>query len=879
MVNDAEQQRLEEDRNRVALWRRWGPYVAARQWGTVREDYSEDGNAWDFFPHEHARSRAYRWGEDGLAGISDHWQHLCFALALWNTNDPILKERLYGLTNAEGNHGEDAKEYWWALDSTPTHSFMRWLYKYPQREFPYAALVDGNRGRSRELDELELVDTGVFEESRYFDVEITYAKGAPDDICILIEASNRGPESAPLHILPTLWFRNTWSWGRDNRHPQLRAVAHNVIETTHGSLGTRWLVCDGEPRLVFCENETNARRLWDQHNTTPFPKDGINDHVVDGAETVNPAQFGTKGAAWYQFDVPAGETVQVRLRLTNVRPTGESVGADFDDVIAARRAEADEFFEELTPDLPPGSPLHDVQRRAIAGLLWAKKHFRYDVREWLEGDPTMPPPPPARKNGRNHEWTHLYNADIISMPDEWEYPWYAAWDLAFHMLPMAIVDPDFAKQQLLLFCREWYMHPNGQLPAYEWAFNDVNPPVHAWAAWRVYKIDGARTGKKDTEFLERIFHKLLINFAWWVNRKDSEGLNVFEGGFLGLDNIGLFDRSAPLPDGGRLAQSDATSWMAMYCLNMLAIALELAQHNCAYEDVATKFFEHFLYIAHAANNLGGEGLSLWNDDDGFFYDVLRIGDQSTPLKVRSFVGLIPLFAVETIEPRVFEVLPDFADRVKWFQKNRPDLCANIFTMNRPGVGERRLMSLVGPDRLRRILARMLDEREFLSANGLRSLSKVHETHPVSLMLGGHDYSVGYQPGESTTGMFGGNSNWRGPVWFPVNYLMIESLQRFHHYLGPEFTVEMPTGSGEFADLSGVAAELSRRLIALFLMGEGGRPSNGGHTLFDHDPHWRDHVTFFEYFHGDSGKGLGAAHQTGWTALVAKLIRQSGSTLE
>ena len=728
MSNDAEQGRLDEDRNRVALWRRWGPYLSARQWGTVREDYSPGGTAWDSFPHEHARSRAYRWGEDGLGGISDHWQHLCFSVALWNTNDAILKERLFGLTNSEGNHGEDAKEYWWALDSTPTHSYMRWLYKYPQRAFPYADLVEGNRHRGREEDEYELVDTGVFEESRYFDVEITYAKSAPDDICILIEAHNRGPEAAPLHLLPTVWFRNTWSWGRDNRRAQLRAVAHNVIETTHGSLGSRWLVCDDHPQLLFCENETNTQRLWGIQNATPFPKDGINDHVISGAESVNPAQFGTKGSAWYRFDVAAGASVSVRVRLTNVRPEGEGVGTDFDDVLRSRREEADEFFDDLA-DVPAESPLRDVQRRAIGGLLWAKKHFRYDVREWLEGDPAMPPPPPGRENGRNREWVHLYNADIISMPDEWEYPWYAAWDLAFHMLPMAIVDPDFAKEQLLLFCREWYMHPNGQLPAYEWAFNDVNPPVHAWAAWRVYKIDGARTGRKDTDFLERIFHKLLINFSWWVNRKDAAGLNVFEGGFLGLDNIGLFDRSAPLPDGGRLAQSDATSWMAMYCLNMLAIALELAQINKSYEDVATKFFEHFLYIAHAANNLGGEGLSLWNEDDGFFYDVLDIGQQHIPLKVRSFVGLIPLFAVETIEPRVFDMLPDFAERMRWFQKNRPDLCANIFTMNRPGVGERRLMSLVGPDRLRRILARMLDEDEFLSPNGLRSLSKIHEATP------------------------------------------------------------------------------------------------------------------------------------------------------
>jgi hypothetical protein len=875
----AERKRLEEARDGVP-WRWWGPYLSARQWGTVREDYSADGNAWASFPHDQARSRTYRWGEDGLGGICDRWQHTCLAVALWNGRDPILKERLFGLTNAEGNHGEDVKEYWWALDSTPTHSYMHWLYKYPQAEFPYRRLVEENASRTRLDHEFELIDTGAFDGHRYFDVALTYAKASPDDICLRVDCTNRGPDPAPLHVLPTIWFRNTWAWGRDDRRPGLAAgngpdeAGTGVVVVDHGASGRLWLQAEGGPELLFCDNETNRERLWGAASASPYPKDGINDHVVFGAATVNPARTGTKAAAWYRLVVPPGATTSLRLRLSAAAPAPGDLGPGFDDIVAGRRAEADEFYADLTPNVSEES--RRVARLAAAGLLWAKKHYRYDVREWLEGDPTGPAPDPSRARGRNAAWHHLYNADIISMPDEWEYPWYAAWDLAFHMIPMATLDPDFAKEQLILFCREWFMHPNGQLPAYEWAFGDVNPPVHAWAAWRVYKIDARRTGHNDYEFLERIFHKLLINFSWWVNRKDADGSNVFEGGFLGLDNIGVFDRSAPLPGGARLEQSDATSWMAMFCLNMLAIALELAHHDPVYEDTATKFFEHFLAIAHAINNIGDESIALWDDDDGFFYDVLSVDGRQSPIRVRSVVGLIPLFAVETMDPATLERLPDFSARMRWFMKNRPDLCDNIFQLDAPGRGERRLLSLVGPDRLRRLLTRMLDEEEFLSPHGIRSLSKWHAAHPASVDLEGQTHSVDYEPAESATWLFGGNSNWRGPVWFPINYLLVESLQKFHHYLGDDFTVELPTGSGRQHTLWEVGTELSRRLIDIFLPdAEGRRPVNGGNDVFDTDPAWRDHIAFHEYFHGDTGAGLGASHQTGWTALVTKLIRQSG----
>jgi hypothetical protein len=876
-IDTAEHRRLSEARAGTARWRRWGPYVSSRQWGTVREDYSADGDAWASFPFDQARSRAYRWGEDGLAGICDRWQHLCFAIALWNGRDPFLKERLFGLTNGEGNHGEDVKERWWPLDSTPTHSYMRCRYRYPQAEFPYAELREMNRRRDRTQPEYELIDTGVFDDDRFFDVDVTYAKATPDDICIRIDCHNRGPDPAPLHVLPTLWLRNTWAWGRDNRKGQLGAVSERDVLAEHAELGRFWLSADGSPTLLFCDNESNTQRLWGQPGGPPCPKDGINDHVVGGAPTVDPERRGTKAAAWYRLDVPAGETRTIRLRLADRAPSATTFGAAFDDVMSQRAAEADEFFDRVLVD-PAGcsDDVKQVHRLAIAGLMWAKKHYRYDVREWLTGDPGQPPPPPGRGAIRNGAWRHLNNADIISMPDEWEYPWYASWDLAFHTIPLASVDPDFAKDQLILLCREWYMHPNGQLPAYEWSFDDANPPVHAWAAHRVFEIDAQGSGTPDFEFLERVFHKLLINFGWWVNRKDLHGDNVFEGGFLGLDNIGLFDRSAPLPAGVRLEQSDATSWMAMFCLDMLGIALELAHHDRAYEDVATKFFEHFLGIAHAMDDIGPDGLSLWDENDGFFYDVLSVNGRSVPLKVRSFVGLIPLFAVATVDPDVLMNLPDFSARVMWYVKHRPDLCEHVFEMTEPGMGERRLLSVLLPAQLRRVLQVALDEAEFLSPHGVRSLSRRHAAHPATIDLGGMTYRVDYEPAESTTALFGGNSNWRGPVWMPVNYLLVEALRRFHHYLGDSFTVELPTGSGHQATLAEVADDLSHRLVALFGRGpDGRRPVNGGDDRLDFGPQWRDVVTFNEYFHGDTGAGLGASHQTGWTALVAELIRHSG----
>jgi hypothetical protein len=871
----AEEVRLAEARAGRAAWKRWGPYVAARQWGTVREDYSADGDAWRYFPHDHARSRAYRWGEDGLAGVCDRWQHLCLVLALWNGRDPILKERLFGLDNHDGNHGEDVKECWWPLDSTPTHSWMRWRYRYPQREFPYALLAEENRRRGRGQPEFELVDTGVFDGDRFFDVDVAYAKAGPDDLCIRIDCTNHGPEPAPLHVLPTLCLRNTWAWGRDDRRGSLRAVDERTVAVVHGALGRFWLLADRPDDLLFTDNETNAARLWGVPNRSRWVKDGIGDHVVHGNPTVNPAREGTKAAAWYRLVVPPGATVALRLRLADRSPGGDELGSGFDEVMARRAAEADELFASLAPpDCPP--EVGRVQRRALSSLLWGKQYYRYHVAQWVEGDPGHPPPPPARAGGRNLEWLHLANTDIVSMPDDWEYPWYAAWDLAFHAVTFALVDPDFAKEQLVLLCREWYMHPNGQLPAYEWDFGDVNPPVHAWAAWRVFTIDRERTGTPDHAFLERVFHKLLLNFTWWVNRKDAAGRNVFQGGFLGLDNIGPFDRSKPLPDGSRLEQADATSWMAMFCLNMLAIALELAHHNPSYEDIATKFFEHFLFIGHAINTLGPGRTSLWDDEDGFFYDVLhRTTGEVVPIKVRSVVGAIPLLAVATIEPEVLDRLPDFRSRMRWFIRHRPRLCSSVHSLDLPGEGERRLLAILGPDRLRRVLARLLDPERFLSAHGIRSLSRHHAHHPARLVLDGQAFEVGYEPGESTTGMFGGNSNWRGPVWFPVNYLLIESLRRFHHYLGDGYTVEFPTGSGRWLSLAGVAAELSGRLVALFLPdGSGARPANGGRALLDRHPLWRDHLTFPEYFHGDTGAGLGASQQ-GWTALVAQLIHERG----
>ncbi len=871
-----EEQRLEDSRERKAHWKRWGPYLSERAWGTVREDYSAYGTAWDYLPHDHARSRAYRWNEDGLAGICDRHQMICFALALWNGRDPILKERAFGLTGSEGNHGEDVKEYYFYLDSTPTHSYMKYLYKYPQAEFPYAQLVDENRRRGRGAPEFELMDTGVFNDDRYFDVFVEYAKADVEDILIRISAANRGPEAATLHLLPTVWFRNTWSWDHGVTRPSLRKADADIVQLSHETLGRRWLYCEGAPELLFTENDTNTQRLFNEPNASPFVKDGINDYVVHSAqEAVNPEQRGTKAAANYSSLIAPGETATIRLRLTNkALRKSEDAFSDFDEVFAQRIQEAEGFYDTVVPK-HLSDDARSVMRQSLAGLLWSKQFYHYVVEQWLGGDPAAPKPPPERVRGRNHEWRHLYNADVISMPDKWEYPWYAAWDLAFHCVPLALVDSEFAKEQLVLMLREWYMHPNGQLPAYEWAFGDVNPPVHAWATWRVYKIEQKRTGVGDRKFLERVFHKLVLNFTWWVNRKDAEGNNIFEGGFLGLDNIGVFDRSAPLPTGGYIEQSDGTSWMAMYTLNLLAIAMELAKEDPVYEDVASKFWEHFIYIAQAMNNIGAENVELWNEEDGFFYDVLHLpNNEHLPLKVRSMVGLIPLFAVETLESNVLNKLPDFKKRLEWFLDNRPDLTFGC--MRNPGDGDRRLLSIVGRDRLRRVLKVMLDENEFLSDYGIRAISRFHKDNPYILRVNGAEHRVDYEPAESSTGLFGGNSNWRGPIWFPVNYLIIESLQKFHYYLGDDFKVECPTGSGQMMTLWEVAAEISRRLSRIFLRGENGhRPVFGAIEKFQTDPHWQDMILFHEYFHGDNGAGIGASHQTGWTGVVAKLLQQSG----
>ncbi|MGO9892898.1 MAG: MGH1-like glycoside hydrolase domain-containing protein [Bryobacteraceae bacterium] len=872
----AEQARLEESRLRRAHWNRWGPFLSERAWGTVREDYSPDGGAWDYFPFDHAGLRAYRWNEDGLAGISDRHQRICFAIALWNGRDEILKERLFGLTGEEGNHGEDVKEYYFYLDNTPTHSYMKYLYKYPQAAFPYRQLREENRRRTRQDAEYELADTGVFAESRYFDVLVEYAKAGPDDILIRVTAANRGPEPASLDLLPTVWFRNTWRWGRPVDKPSLRLSAPGVIELTEPQYGKRWLHADGSPVWLFTENETDNQALWGSANSAPFVKDGIGRRVVEGAAgAVNPEPRGTKAAAHHHLALAPGESRTAALRLADA-PAAEPFGAAFSQIFSDRISEADRFYDTVTPQ-NLSADARSVMRQAFAGMLWSKQYYRYVVRDWLAGDPAFPPPAAERRRGRNHEWTHLYNSDVISMPDKWEYPWYAAWDLAFHTLPLALIDSDFAKGQLVLMLREWYMHPNGQLPAYEWNFSDVNPPVHAWAAMRVYQIERKRRGHGDRAFLERIFHKLLLNFTWWVNRKDAEGRSVFQGGFLGLDNIGVFNRSEPLPGGGFIEQADATGWMAMYSLNLMAIALELARDDSSYEDVASKFWEHFLFIARAMTHLGDDGVSLWDEEDGFFYDFLRLPDgRRQPLKVRSVVGLIPLFAVETIEPRVMERLPGFDRRMKWFIRHRPDLTHNVASMAVPGKGERKLLAIVNPDQLRRILSRMLDENEFLSPYGIRSLSRAHCDHPYALNTGGKVYSVNYEPAESRCGLFGGNSNWRGPVWFPLNYLLIESLQRFHHYLGDDYKVECPTGSGRMLTLWEVAAEISRRLSRIFLRDENGRRAVcASHAALENDPHWRDLLLFFEYYDGDTGAGLGASHQTGWTGLVAKLLQQSG----
>ena len=875
-----EERRLEEARNRKAHWRRWGPYLSEREWGTVREDYSPNGDAWDYFTHDQARSRAYRWGEDGIAGISDNHQRLCFAIALWNGKDPILKERLFGLTGSEGNHGEDVKEYYFYLDSSPTHSYMKYLYKYPQRAFPYSQLLDENRRRSGRDLEFELLDTGVFNDDRYFDVFVEYAKHSPDDIVIQISVINRGSKGATLHLLPTLWFRNTWSWN-GSKKPSLKLMKSNgrfsLIEAYHPTLGEMWLYTERPDELLFTENETNSERLFGVRNKSPYVKDGINDYVVlDSKDTVNPEGTGTKASAHFILKVGGGDTKKVRLRLSALSNLDVPFGFEFDTTLDNRKREADEFYERVCP-FALTEEMRSIQRQAFAGMSWSKQFYYYAVKDWLEGDPAGPPPPAERRQSRNHNWFHLYNDDILLMPDKWEYPWFAAWDLAFHTIPVVMIDPDFAKRQLILLTREWNMHPNGQIPAYEWAFGDVNPPVHAWAAWRIYNIERKMYNREDRLFLERVFQKLLLNFTWWVNRKDSRGRNVFEGGFLGLDNVGVFDRSAGLPTGGHIEQADGTSWMAMYSLNMLAIALELAKEKRAYEDIASKFFEHFLYIADAMNKIGGDDKGLWDEEDGFYYDALHLPNgPHLHLKVRSIVGLIPLFAIETLESETLGLLPDFKSRLEWFIENRPDLGQNIACMRTPGVGERRLLSIVQQDKLRRILQKMLDESEFLGPYGIRALSKFHEKNPYIFHIDGREYRVDYEPAESSNGLFGGNSNWRGPVWFPLNFLLIESLQKFHYYLGDNFRVECPTGSGKEMTLWEVATELSHRLMRIFLRDSSGRrPVYGGTEKFQTDPHWRDFILFHEYFHGDNGAGIGAGHQTGWTGLVAKLIQQYG----
>jgi hypothetical protein len=907
-LQTTEDVRLESNRTRQDYWKRWGPYLSERQWGTVREDYSPGGTAWEFFPHDHARSRAYRWGEDGIAGISDRHQMMCFALAMWNGRDPILKERLFGLTGNEGNHGEDVKEYYFYLDSTPTHSYMQMLYKYPQAEFPYKALVEENRRRGRSQAEFELYDTGVFRENRYFDIFTEYAKGSDEDIFIRITAWNRGPDAATLHLLPTLWFRNTWSWGSDLRRPVIRRATPVEgilsVESQHWQYGKRWLLATGQPELLFTENETNNARLFNGRNRSPFVKDAFHEYVIrQNTSAVNPDQIGTKMAAHYVLNLAPGQSAMLKLRLTDLEPLSSmdinanvagtisspahqeraqevpgtnDFGAGFDALFELRKTEADEFYASRIPQ-HLSEDAKNVMRQAYGGMLWSKQFYHYDVKTWLEGDPAGPPPSKERLHGRNKDWTHLYNEDIISMPDKWEYPWYAAWDLAFHCIPLAIVDPDFAKEQLILLLREWYMHPNGQLPAYEWAFGDVNPPVHAWAAWRVYKIERRVRGVADRGFLEKVFHKLLLNFTWWVNRKDPDGANIFQGGFLGLDNIGVFDRSAPLPTGGHLEQSDGTSWMGMYCLNMLAIALELAKDDPAYEDVASKFFEHFVYIARAMNDFGSGGVSLWDEEDGFYYDVLHLPNgEEHFLKIRSIVGLIPLFAVETLEPEIVDRLPGFKRRMQWFIDNHPDVPEHIEMTQRSARGVRRLLSLVSRKQLKRVLSRMLDETEFFSPYGIRALSRYHLDHPYEVVVNGNVSRVDYEPAESSTGVFGGNSNWRGPIWMPVNYLLIESLQKFHHYYGEDFQVPCPARSNQNSDLWQVASEISKRLGHIFIRGKDGRrPVAGAQENFQSDPFWRDLILFHEYFHGDNGAGIGANHQTGWTGLVAKLLEQSG----
>jgi hypothetical protein len=878
----AEVLRLHEAAQRKGNWKRWGPYLSERQWATVREDYSPDGDVWNYFPHDAARSRAYRWGEDGILGICDRECRLCFALAMWNGRDPILKERMFGLTGPEGNHGEDVKECFYYLKSTPTHSYLKGLYKYPQGEYPYGQLIEQGWKRGRKEPEFELEDTGIFDQNKYFDVFAEYAKNSPNDILIKITVANRGPAAAPLHLIPTLWFRNTWTWGSphetDPDKPYIQRASATSVELSHQSLG-KWRMeiepANGSaiPELLFTDNETNEQRMFGVPGPR-YAKDAFHQYIINShSEATNPKGVGTKLGVLHVLDVPAGGAITVRLRLfsEDEKPPGKPFGADFEKCFQQRIAESDEFYSHvLSPKLLPAEKA--VAEQAYAGLLWSKQFYHYAVADWLDGDPNEPPPPESRKSGRNSDWRQVFCRDVISMPDKWEFPWFAAWDLAFHMLPLAHVDPEMAKAQLVLFLREWYMHPNGQLPAYELNFSDVNPPVHAWACWRVYKISNRR-GERDTLFLERTFQKLLMNFTWWVNRKDITGKQIFAGGFLGLDNIGIFDRSKPLPTGGTLEQADGTAWMAFYCATMLAMAIELAQKNPAYEDVASKFFEHFIAITDAINTLGGSG--LWDDADGFYYDQLQIDGKNTPLKLRTVVGIIPLFAAQVLESHAIQKLPGFLKRMQWFLDNRKDLAKHISYME-PAQGKQGghyLLAIPSREKLTRVLKYALAESEFLSPFGIRSLSQVYRDHPYFFDADGQKLSVYYEPGESQTNIFGGNSNWRGPVWFPVNYLLIEALERYHHFYGDEFKVECPTGSGKFMTLQQVARELESRLTKIFLPdAAGNRPSNNGQARYASDPNWRNLVLFHEYFHGDNGKGLGASHQTGWTSLVVRCLQ-------
>jgi hypothetical protein len=871
-VDVTEQKRLNDAREAGIPWKKWGPYLSERQWGTVREDYSQDGNAWNYFSHDQSRSRAYRWGEDGLGGISDDEQRLCFALALWNERDPILKERLFGLTNSEGNHGEDVKECYFYLDSTPTHSYMKYLYKYPQREFPYRDLIETNGHRSKEEFEYELINTGVFDDDRYFDVFLEYAKAGPDDILIRVTVHNRGPEAARLHLLPTLWFRNTWSWKAGTPKPSLHE-AEGAIRASHPELGDYTLSCDGAPELLFTENESNAERLWGQPNASPWVKDAFHQYVIAGnGEAVNPAKSGTKAAARYALNVPAGGSAVIRLRLSAAAPA-EPFGDGFDATVAARLADADEFYNRITPP-SLNEDERRVHRQALAGMLWGKQYYLFDVDTWLKEHEAHPLVGTGKRKVRNAEWFHMFNGDVISMPDKWEYPWYAAWDLAFHTIALGLVDFDFAKEQLLLMLRSLYSHPNGQIPAYEWNFSDVNPPVHAWATLYLYKME-RDLGREDIKFLARSFHGLTLNFNWWVNRKDPQGRNVFAGGFLGLDNIGVFDRSAPLPTGGSLEQADGTAWMAFYCQNMIEMALILADHDPQYEEYAFSFLQHFMWIAYAMDRIGEQHDEMWDETDGFFYDVLRLPDGSaTRLKVRSMVGLLPLCASTIFEPDHLTTHPRLMELIALFRERYPEVMAQVAptAAGYIGYGGRRLLSPLSQKRLERVLGYLLDENEFLSPHGIRSLSRYHQDHPFVFDVGGQAYSVSYVPAESNTGMFGGNSNWRGPVWMPVNVLIVRGLLNLYRFYGNDFAVECPTGSGKWMTLFEVAQEISRRLAGIFLRdGSGRRPVYGGAAKFQEDPHWRDLILFYEYFHGDNGAGLGASHQTGWTGTIARLL--------